>query len=538
MTDVVFHVPLLQEIPRRGCCSLGLALVLVSLLICSSLVVLWSPVQEPAVAMALRFMQPAWERRIAEVQHFSHPKVLTFSHKTCGVLHSSRASAGVRHHTIVSIPFLKPFFQKAGSFGNSHSHVVAHAETFETGDDVEITGMQRMQEWNGKRGRVVGNQGAKVLVKFPDEEKALAMMPKVLQRIDTQVVSDRIVRIPLQRTPSLRCQHYYGAIKIGGQEFKVVFDTGSANLWVPSKTCDSCTCGSHPRYDKSKSSAYEEDGRRYSVGYDMGLIEGVFSKDTVTIGDIDVQGQPFAEVSRVDIGLVEEGVSAFPSDPWDGVMGLGFKSISEYGIPTPFESMIRQNLISKAMFAFYLHEDPTQGELVIGGLDESHYTGELHDVPLISADFWEVRLDALRVGQKTVVQKPQRAIFDSGNWALAGPTELVDVLAEQAGATPLANWSPRMYTIDRSKKDSLPNLDVTIGGKTFTLSPEDYTITVLDEDKEVTVAAFLGLPPEEDPMWIVGDVFMRKYYCIFDYGNKKMRIAPIAKSAHASAEVR
>ena len=41
----------------------------------------------------------------------------------------------------------------------------------------------------------------------------------------------------------------------------------------------------------------------------------------------------------------------------------------------------------------------------------------------------------------------------------------------------------------------------------------------------------IDVPAPRGPLWIMGDVFMKKYYCIFDYGNKQMQIAPAAAKA-------
>jgi len=365
--------------------------------------------------------------------------------------------------------------------------------------------------------------------------------------------SNSIVRVPLHKTVSMRDTaasmeesgafeaslaiatggdpvpisdyqnaQFYGPIKVGGQDFKVIFDTGSANVWVPGKACNWHTCWFHPRYDESKSSTYEKDGRPYNVTYGSGPVKGVFSKDTVTVGTIDVKHQPFAEVSQVSFGPLN---IAFAAGKFDGLLGLGFKAISEYNIPTPFESMIDQKLISEPVFAFYLQEDASQqGELVFGGIDKSHYTGDLVDVPLISETYWEVSLDAMKFGGSPVISSPQKAIIDSGTSLLAGPHEAVAALAKQVGATSVAG---KEYVIDCSKKASLPSLEVTLGGKAFTLTADDYVLSVSGQ----CLFAFIGLdvPPPRGPLWIMGDVFMRKYYCVFDYGNKKMRIAPVAK---------
>jgi saccharopepsin len=269
----------------------------------------------------------------------------------------------------------------------------------------------------------------------------------------------------------------------------------------------------------------------------MGLVGGIFSKDTVTLGNAVVKGQTFAEVSTVDIGRsgLLNCMNAFTKDKFDGLMGLGFRTISEYNIPTPFENMIDQELISEPVFAFHLQEEDfseqnsQQGELVFGGIDQSHYTGELVDVPLISEAFWEVALEAMKFGGSDIFEVPQRAVFDSGNSFLVGPTQSVKALAEEVGAIRMKGWVPEMYTIDCDKRGFLPDLEVTLGGKAFTMRSEDY---ILEVPGRPCLFAFLGLdvPPPDGPLWILGDVFMRRFYCVFDYGNRRMRIAMAARS--------
>jgi len=321
---------------------------------------------------------------------------------------------------------------------------------------------------------------------------------------------------------------YFGPIQIGGQSFTVIFDTGSSNVWVPGKNCSWHTCWFHSRYDATKSQTYKPDGRTYSVQYGSGPVEGVFASDTVKVGDIEVAGQLFAEVSQVSFGPLN---IAFAVGKFDGLLGLGFRSISQYEIPTPFEAMVTQKLVDEPVFAFYLQSDASaQGELVFGGVDQSHFTGDLVNVPLTSETYWEVSLDGMTYGSKSVISSAQKAIIDSGTSLLAGPTEQVKALAQQAGATLVLG---KEYTIDCAKAATLPSLTVTLAGKDFTLEGSDYIINAGGQ----CLFAFMPIdvPAPRGPLWIMGDVFMKKYYCVFDYGNKQMRIAPVAKRAESKA---
>lgn len=91
---------------------------------------------------------------------------------------------------------------------------------------------------------------------------------------------------------------YYGPISLGTppQNFTVVFDTGSSNLWVPAASCRSAACQVHSRYDSKSSSSYRSHGAHFDIRYGTGIVHGVMSRDTLQVGGLAIEGQDFGEI--------------------------------------------------------------------------------------------------------------------------------------------------------------------------------------------------------------------------------------------------
>lgn len=78
-------------------------------------------------------------------------------------------------------------------------------------------------------------------------------------------------------------------------QFKVILDTGSSNLWIPSSQCTSIACFLHAKYDSSSSRTYKPNGSAFEISYVSGSLKGIVSNDVLKISDLAIMGQDFAE---------------------------------------------------------------------------------------------------------------------------------------------------------------------------------------------------------------------------------------------------
>lgn len=137
-----------------------------------------------------------------------------------------------------------------------------------------------------------------------------------------------------------------------------------------------------------------------------------------------VKNQDFAEATS------EPGL-AFAFGRFDGILGLGYDTIAVNGIAPPFYNMLDQDLLDEPVFGFYLGDTNKDGDdsvATFGGIDKSHYTGEMTKIPLRRKAYWEVELNAITFGKDTAELDNTGVILDTGTSLIALPSTLAELL--------------------------------------------------------------------------------------------------------------
>ncbi|XP_071811391.1 lysosomal aspartic protease-like isoform X2 [Apostichopus japonicus] len=318
---------------------------------------------------------------------------------------------------------------------------------------------------------------------------------------------------------------YYGPITIGTppQDFLVVFDTGSSNLWVPSSKCppSDVACKSHERYDSSKSSTYYPNGTKIEIEYGSGSMAGFLSTDVTTLQGVAIKNQTFAEATQ------EPGES-FVIAKFDGILGMGFPEIAELGVTPVFNNMIIQQLVDQPVFSFYLDRnanDTHGGEMVLGGSDPQYYTGNFTYVEVSRDGYWQFNVDGMLINaQKSdYCSGGCEAIADTGTSLLTGPSSEITKLNNQLGA----HSEMGQFMFDCSQIASLPTVTFIINSQKFSLTSKDYVLVEEEGGEQICLSGFmpLDIPPPAGPLWIFGDVFIGAYYTEFDFGKNRLGFA-------------
>ncbi len=394
---------------------------------------------------------------------------------------------------------------------------------------------------------------------------------------DPAAPSDRSVYLH-----NLADAQYVGIVGLGTppQYFRMLFDTGSADVWVPAAYCQQCgvaSRGFHPGRSRTYQDVMEldddvedDDGifpRLFEVVYAGGVVAGKKGQDTMKVGGYSLEGMRFGQAMYEDEELTMAS--------WDGVVGLGFEGLADVTKPTVLQALRAQHPDLPHHFSVFLSADATPlgqpSELRLGGYDLGRVgpNATWHFAPLATAmdaedevlqamgsggrlpeNYWAVKMRSVQVrardharpgqgevlldtarGEETEEKSSGVAIVDTGTTLFIPPTrEYHRLLAQitqgmrctgsttyESTGTPLSGWLPTCYGAFLS---DFPDLVLHLeGGATLPLRAEDYVSCSL------TICVVLMQEVADNPFWVLGDVFLESYYTLFDVENKRVGFA-------------
>jgi hypothetical protein len=328
------------------------------------------------------------------------------------------------------------------------------------------------------------------------------------------------VRLTRQRVPvsstgatTYHKSAYFGELTIGepAVTFKVVFDTGSGHLILPSTYCRSETCKVHTRYRRSTSTTAKDidyDGSivapgqprdQITISFGTGEVTGVFVEDVVCLGENVAHGAKHSLESATDgkitsddepdvlpsgclelriIAATEMSEDPFKSFQFDGVLGLGLDGLSQ-APQFNFLDVMAKRLNSKQGSApqtfsvFLADNDGETSEISFGGWKQEHLQNNLAWNPVLEPEVghWMLQIKELRVGGEKLKfcdDGQCRAVVDTGTSLLAVPTgvfpELYELLRHMAHRSEVCGV-PGVG----------PELDLQLENFTVTLGPRDFS---------------------------------------------------------------
>jgi hypothetical protein len=358
-------------------------------------------------------------------------------------------------------------------------------------------------------------------------------------------------------------------IKIGqpAQEFRVVFDTGSAHVVVPSSSCESQTCLEHKQFNASRSTSArlinadntavpdDELCDQVTIGYGTGTILGEMVRERVC---------PGAEETCTEVSVVmavEMSDQPFRAFKFDGLFGLALDSLAMHPKFSFFHELSNSKTAALPQFGFFLTEGSNgngdESEIALGGYNAQRMLTPLQWAPVAEAKLghWRVHIKEVRVGGRTLdicKDGSCRGVVDTGTSHLGVPGTHIRKLLDPLSVT--SPMSGAESAID-CREASAPDLELILEGEiSLTLPPETYMrpLPIVKDGSGALVSSSsqaaakqqtclprimpVNLPKPLGPnLFILGEPVLHQYYTVFDWSEKKIGFGISASNGNKEA---
>jgi len=342
-------------------------------------------------------------------------------------------------------------------------------------------------------------------LRIPFLRKTAGTLEEVVLSLEREIesVGENLDIIPLTNWGN---NYYYSSVSLGtpAQNLLVLFDTGSANFWVPAKNCTIVACLAKTKYNSANSASYKANGTKLSLSYNgFGAVSGVIGSDSVSLNGFTATGVQFLMADNLALN--------FSAVPYDGIFGLGFQAGSVGNVPPAFQYFIDQGIFTNPSFSLYLSRTTGYpgGYLILGGVDTRLNNSQFIYYPLVGKGNWSITVNKIWMGQNATLSKPTTALISSGTSGILGPPAVISQI--------LATF-PAQLNCDYPNE--YPNIVFDLGTRNYTVTPFDYIQSTITGGCTVNIAGVNGLNT-----LILGDAFLRTVYTHFDYGNNRVGFA-------------
>ena len=289
---------------------------------------------------------------------------------------------------------------------------------------------------------------------------------------------------------------FVAPIKIGGQDFNVILDTGSVNLWVPKiGSKDQAIIAHH--YDPSKSSSSSSTSETFEIQYGTGSTKGNYYSDYIN----------FITNSAYNVLFGAATETVFDVEGADGIMGLAKNYCFSF-------KYLENNNVE--MYIGGEHDDfsDTKHTATCQLLHKSVYdnllwTCKLYNFGFLNNDFT----------RNTTVSCGYNFLFDTGSNVMRLPKETLNSILKQPYYFGCEKSSEGSIDYLICPTDNLPNIYIEVGDHYFIINSYE----VFDKIKGNENYRKLRVQFMDVQVSLIGQPFFMIFHTKFDYENKVLK---------------